>query len=146
MKFKIDENLPVDVAELLRQEDHDATTVLEEDLGGGADADIASICQRERRALITLDTDLADIRAYPPEQFSGLIVLRLKRQDKPSVMQILRRLMPAFSREPLSPAINHRAILNCPSGIVCSLGLGPPTKGLFWWAEAHPTCWSCASF
>jgi predicted nuclease of predicted toxin-antitoxin system len=41
MKFKIDENLPVEVAESLRQMGYEATTVLEQGLGGGADAHIA---------------------------------------------------------------------------------------------------------
>ena len=34
MRFKIDENLPVEAAELLRQAGHDAVTVLEQHLGG----------------------------------------------------------------------------------------------------------------
>jgi predicted nuclease of predicted toxin-antitoxin system len=41
MKFKIDENLPVEAAESLRQMGYEATTVLEQGLGGGADAHIA---------------------------------------------------------------------------------------------------------
>jgi predicted nuclease of predicted toxin-antitoxin system len=41
MKFKIDENLPVEAAESLRQMGYEATTVLEQGLGGGADARIA---------------------------------------------------------------------------------------------------------
>lgn len=82
MRFKIDENLPIEAAEVLQQAGHDASTVLQQDLGGGrADTDTASICQRERRALVTLDMDFADIRTYPPKQFLGLIVLRLRRQD-----------------------------------------------------------------
>jgi predicted nuclease of predicted toxin-antitoxin system len=51
MKFKIDENLPIEVAELLRQTGYDATTVLEQDLGGSADTYLASLCQEERRVL-----------------------------------------------------------------------------------------------
>ena len=35
MKFKIDENLPVEAAELLRDAGHDAHTVGEESLTGG---------------------------------------------------------------------------------------------------------------
>jgi len=101
MKFKIDENLPIEVAELLRQTGYDAATVLEQDLGGSADTDLASLCQKERRVFVTLDTDFADIRAYPPEKFYGLIVLRLKRQDKPYVLQIFSRLIRIFSTEPL---------------------------------------------
>jgi predicted nuclease of predicted toxin-antitoxin system len=101
MKFKIDENLPVEVAGLLRRAGHEATTVLEQHLGGGADPVIASTCRREGLILITLDTDFGDIRVYPPEQFSGLVILRLRRQDKAQVLEVFTRLVGAFSREPL---------------------------------------------
>jgi predicted nuclease of predicted toxin-antitoxin system len=102
MQFKIDENLPVEVAELLRQAGHGATTVHDQNLAGKADADVASVCQEERRALVTLDTDFADIRAYPPTQYAGLVVLRLKRQDKSYVLELLTRLTAMLSEEPLA--------------------------------------------
>lgn len=101
MKFKIDENLPVEVAELLRQIGHDATTVHEQHLAGQSDPDVASVCQQEGNVLVTLDMDFADIRVYPPDQFPGLIVLRLKAQDKPYVLEIVTRLTGVISREPL---------------------------------------------
>jgi predicted nuclease of predicted toxin-antitoxin system len=44
MRFKVDENLPIEVAELLQQANHDALTILEQQLGGHADFNIASIC------------------------------------------------------------------------------------------------------
>lgn len=83
MKFKADENLPVEVADLLHQAGYDAATVFEEHLEGRPDSDIASVCREEGVVLITLDTDFADICAHPPAQFPGLIVLRLHKQDKP---------------------------------------------------------------
>lgn len=101
-RFKVDENLPVEAAEHLRQAGYDAETALDEHLGGSSDADILAACQREARALLTLDTDFADIRAYPPGQYAGLIVLRLKRQDKPHVLEILARLLPVLASEPLA--------------------------------------------
>jgi predicted nuclease of predicted toxin-antitoxin system len=101
MRFKVDENLPIEVKELLQQANHDALTILEQQLGGHTDFNIASICQQERRALITLDVDFADIRAYPPDQFPGLVVLRLRRQDKLHVLEILTQLMHVFLDEPL---------------------------------------------
>lgn len=101
MKFKVDENLPIEIAGLLREEGHDARTVSEQHLGGSADSNIASVCQQEERALVTLDTDFADIRLYPPDQFSGIIVLRLERQDKPHVLDIFTHVMQVFSREPV---------------------------------------------
>ena len=66
MRFKIDENLPIEVAQTLRDGGHDASTALEEGMGGKPDIDIAAVCQRETLVLITLDSDFADIRAYPP--------------------------------------------------------------------------------
>lgn len=37
MKFKIDENLPVEVAELLQKAGHDAMTVYDQNLAGAAE-------------------------------------------------------------------------------------------------------------
>ncbi len=101
MKFKVDENLPVEVVNLLEEDEHNAVTVLGQDLGGEPDSHIAEVCQKEKRALITLDTDFSDIRKYSPQDFYGLIVLRLKKQDKPYVLSIVRRLIKLLSKEPL---------------------------------------------
>jgi predicted nuclease of predicted toxin-antitoxin system len=101
MRFKIDEDLPVEAAELLRAAGHDAITVVQQLLGGRPEPDIALICQREERALVTLDIDFADIRAYPPAQFPGLVVLRLRFQSKPHVLGTLGRLTPLFLTEQL---------------------------------------------
>lgn len=101
MRFKVDENLPVEAAEALRQAEHDAATVLEQGYGGSADEKLAALCQREGRILVTLDMDFADIRAYPPAEFSGLIVLRLRQQDKHYVLDVLTRLIPLLDQEPL---------------------------------------------
>ncbi|WP_246604644.1 DUF5615 family PIN-like protein [Chloracidobacterium aggregatum] len=65
MTFKVDENLPVDIADLLRQAGYDAATVFEQRLEGSPDSSLAAVCQKEGRVLVTLDTDFADILAYP---------------------------------------------------------------------------------
>lgn len=66
MKFKVDENLPVEVVNVLEKNGHSAVTVLGQDLGGEPDSHIAEVCQKEKRALITLDTDFFHIRKYSP--------------------------------------------------------------------------------
>jgi predicted nuclease of predicted toxin-antitoxin system len=101
MRLKIDENLPVDVAVLLRQAGHDPSTVLEQGLGGQPDQDVARVCAAEGRALLTLDTDFANTRRYPPSDYQGLIVMRLARQDKPYVIEVVRRLIALLEREPV---------------------------------------------
>lgn len=102
MRFKVDENLPVDVAVRLRAAGHDAVTVAEQDMVGQVDPDLAETCRREDRVLVTLDLDFADIRAYPPEEYPGLIVLRLARHDKRRVMDVFDRVVPLLQREPLA--------------------------------------------
>ncbi len=100
-RFKIDENLPTEVADLLRQANYDAMTVGEQALAGTLDRQLAYVCQQEHRALITLDTDFANICAYPPKDYPGLVVLRLRRQDKLQILAMVSRRLPLFAREKL---------------------------------------------
>ena len=95
--FKTDENLPAEAAEVLRGAGFDVVTVLDEMLGGQPDRNIAQVCRSERRALVTLDLDFANIEAYPPGEYEGIVVLRLARQDRDRVVAVLRGLLPHLS-------------------------------------------------
>jgi predicted nuclease of predicted toxin-antitoxin system len=101
-KFKVDENLPTEAAELLARVGHDAVTVGDQRMVGRPDTNVAMVCQREGRAVVTLDLDFADIRAYPPSDYPGIIVLRLARLDKSRVLSVLQRLLPVLEHEPLA--------------------------------------------
>ena len=68
--------------------------MLDQQLGGHPDRTIGDTVRDEQRALITLDLDFADIRAYPPSDYSGLIVLRLVVQAKPRVLALVERRDP----------------------------------------------------
>lgn len=102
MKFKIDENLPIEFAEILQAAGYDATTVFDEELQGKRDSIIGDICRLEGRILVTLDTDFADIRAYPPTDFPGFLVLRLQRQDKPFLISIFQSIIPLLAVETIA--------------------------------------------
>jgi len=102
MRFKVDENLPIEVAGLLTAAGHDAATVNDQGLGGAKDPDLAGLVRRESRALVTLDGGFSDIRAYPPHEYPGLVVLRLPRQDKMFVLQVCQRLIGQLTSEQLS--------------------------------------------
>ena len=102
MKFKFDENLPSDLGAMLRAEGHDAHSVLDEQLGGAADSSIARVCQEEQRVLITLDLDFADISAYPPQDYHGIIILRLARQDRNTVLAHMPRILTLLQSEPVA--------------------------------------------
>jgi predicted nuclease of predicted toxin-antitoxin system len=102
VKFKIDENLPIEAATTLCEAGFDAETIRDERLSGADDDAVAARVQREGRVLVTLDLDFANIQAYPPDQFAGIIVLRLKAQDKPTVLAHVRRAIGVLQQR--SPA------------------------------------------
>ena len=94
MRFKLDENLPREAASVFEVHGHDAKTVLDQEMGGASDSEIADVAKDERRILLTLDTDFGDIRTYPPGDYPGFIVLRLERQDKHSILSLIREVIP----------------------------------------------------
>ena len=98
MKFKTDENLPLEASAVLRERGFDAETVWDEDLSGAEDRVIAARVQSEGRILLTLDLDFANIQAYPPDQYAGIIVLRLERQDKATVVAYVARIAAALGQ------------------------------------------------
>jgi predicted nuclease of predicted toxin-antitoxin system len=93
MRFKTDENLPDEAAELLLTAGHDAITVVAQQMGGGPDPALARVCVAEGRILVTLDLDFADIRVYAPSDHSGFIVLRPATQAKARVLTLLREVL-----------------------------------------------------
>jgi predicted nuclease of predicted toxin-antitoxin system len=99
MKFKIDENMPLEVAELLRKAGHDSTTVPEQNLTGTSDINLAAICRQEKHILVTLDNDFSDIRTYPPDKFPGIMVMRLNRHDKLHVLDVFSQAIHLLPKE-----------------------------------------------
>ena len=93
MKFKVDENLPVECAEYLQASGYNAETVGAEALSGSEDPVLFAHCKREGRILITLDLDFANVQVYPPRTHPGVVVLRPPSQDKRTLITVLRRLV-----------------------------------------------------
>jgi predicted nuclease of predicted toxin-antitoxin system len=51
LRFKIEENLPAEFAEILRVAGFEAATVADENLSGGADSTLLERCREETRVL-----------------------------------------------------------------------------------------------
>jgi len=60
------------------------------------------VCCQEQRAIVTLDLDFADIREYPPEDYPGLIVLRVGSQARPHVLRVISQAFELFEHQPLA--------------------------------------------
>jgi predicted nuclease of predicted toxin-antitoxin system len=98
-RFKIDENLPHDAAELLKRAGHDVTSVVEQQLGGRSDSIVLDVCRRESRVLVTLDLDFTDIRLHPVGSHAGIWVLRSSSQSIAAILALLRGALAALETE-----------------------------------------------
>ena len=101
MNFKLDENLPLEISNILKEGGHSALTVLDEGLGGNPDTKIMKACVDENRVLVTLDLDFSDIRVYPPDRYPGIIVLRPTHQSKPNLINLSPQFLSVLEKERL---------------------------------------------
>jgi predicted nuclease of predicted toxin-antitoxin system len=81
MKFKLDENLPVELVEDLQQLGHQTDTVHSENLAAA---------RREQRILLTMDKGIADVRRYPPAEYSGIVLFRCNQSGRQSLLEFIR--------------------------------------------------------
>ncbi len=98
MKFKVDENLPEELTQLLRDGGWDSTSVDEQRLGGAKDAQLVQVCAAEQRIPVTFDRGFANLKLYGRAGLPGIVVFRLKRQDKPHVLEMSGRFIEELRR------------------------------------------------
>ena len=96
MKFKVDENLPAEICTDLRGLGHDAQTVPDEGLSGSPDETLLKRVQHEERIFLTLDKGIADVRLYPPDRYSGIILFRPPSFGQGTVLAFVRRHLPGL--------------------------------------------------
>lgn len=105
MRFKLDENLPVELAEKLIANGHDAFTIIQQNMQGTNDENLIRVCKKESRALITLDTDFSDIRKYPPKEYTGILVIRTINQSKLNMGKLIDKILPELKREKIEHSL-----------------------------------------
>ncbi|MDH5716947.1 MAG: DUF5615 family PIN-like protein [Spirochaetia bacterium] len=96
MKFKIDENLPTDLKNILKDNSFDAHLVFDENIQGIDDKSLINISKKENRIFLTMDLDFSDIREYPPQDYHGIIVLRPKNQDVETINTLVKKVIPVL--------------------------------------------------
>jgi len=77
VRFLIDANLPRATVEVLQRLGHEVEFARDIGLAAAADERIAIQALKTNAAILTRDLDFADIRRYPPDQYHGIVVLRL---------------------------------------------------------------------
>src|SRR5262249_55926941 len=105
VKFKLDENMPRDLAIRLHEAGHDVVDVVEEDLGGEEDPPVLQAATEEGRILLTFDLGFADIRHYPPGTHAGIVVFRLQDQRWRTLEGPAKRLLAGGRLEDLEKGL-----------------------------------------
>jgi len=96
MKIKLDENLPLRLANLLKEIGHDVHTVHDERLMGRADREVWEVAEKESRFLITQDMDFSDSRDFVPGSHHGILLVRL---HSPNRRNLGGRIVELFRKE-----------------------------------------------
>jgi len=90
MKFKLDENLPLELADDLAHLGHEADTVSSEGLSGAEDARVVQAAQASDRVLLTLDKGIASLLRYPIREHGGTVLFRPDESGRLSVLSFVR--------------------------------------------------------
>ena len=97
MRFLIDANLPRSIVALVAGLGHEVEFARDVGLAAASDADVVGRAKARGAALVTRDMDFANVRRYPPDQYAGLVVLRVSDSLRAAeIVTVLER----FLREP----------------------------------------------
>jgi predicted nuclease of predicted toxin-antitoxin system len=90
VKFKIDENLPAELAEDLHRLGQSADTVEGEGIVGAADSIVVSAALADRRIILTLDKGIANVVRFPTQTHAGIVLFRPGSLGRRAVLKFIR--------------------------------------------------------
>lgn len=76
MKFLLDANIPYSLKEVFPTK-HDVTHVRDLNLANAKDQEIAKFAKKNKAVIVSRDLDFANINNFPPENYHGILILRL---------------------------------------------------------------------
>ena len=89
MRLKLDENMPMTLATILRSAGHDVHTVADENLLGKPDDEVWNAAVEGRRLLVTLDRDFGRL-ARSTNDHAGAIVLRPREASQTTIAALAK--------------------------------------------------------
>jgi predicted nuclease of predicted toxin-antitoxin system len=113
VKFKLDENLPIEILNELEAAGHAADSVHDEGLAGAPDPVILEKLQGEGRILLTMDKGIGNVRNYPPQEYPGIVLFRPPSSGRRSVFDFVKLHLPVILKMDLA----RKLILISGSGI-----------------------------
>jgi predicted nuclease of predicted toxin-antitoxin system len=87
--IKVDEDVPPVAASWLQERGYEASTVVDQGMGGWKDHQLWPQVQAEQQFLVTADKGFGDIRRYPPGTHQGVLLLRPDRDGIRPIFELL---------------------------------------------------------
>jgi predicted nuclease of predicted toxin-antitoxin system len=113
VRFKVDEDLPRQIAQVLTDRGNNATTVVEQGWQGLPDEILWQQIQAEGRWLITGDKGFADLRLHPPGTHAGVILLRPQEESRRAYLDLVEAALDRLDLDNLPGAVvvvTHRGL------------------------------------
>ncbi len=101
LKVMVDEDLPRQATQILKDYDYDAISVFEHGLSGTKDPQLWIAIQKDERFLVTADKGFGDIRVYPPGKHFGILLLRPDEDGIRPVIELLKKVLESYRLEDL---------------------------------------------
>lgn len=89
MKFLIDENVRKEVGDFLQKSGHDVKLVTP----GSSNSEVIQLAVEEKRILLTHDKHFSDIFLYPPENFYGIILIKIHPPVVSHIIEAIENLL-----------------------------------------------------
>ncbi len=89
LKLLCDENLPHKLVELLKTKEFD----VERAPFGSDDAEVAELAKSENRVILTFDRHFGNTLLFPPEEYSGIVFIRIR---PPLIQSVFSSLLTLF--------------------------------------------------
>ncbi len=101
LKITVDEDLPRQAVQLLREHGYEAASVVEQGRSGWKDPQLWIAIQKDERFLVTADKGFGDIRVYPPGTHFGVLLLRPDEDGIRPLLELLQKVLDSYKLDSL---------------------------------------------
>ena len=93
IKLLTDENVSPKVVDFFRKYKMDVFDIKEKSLCGIEDEEILNIALKEKRFILTHDSDFGSLTVFGGKKFYGIIFIRVKNLSSQNVIKVCERLL-----------------------------------------------------
>jgi predicted nuclease of predicted toxin-antitoxin system len=113
MHIKVDEDIPPIAASWLHDHGYEASTIVEQGMGGWKDHELWPQVQVEKQFFLTADKGFGDIRLHPPGTHAGVLLLRPDRDGIQPILDLLKMVLQQIDLTQLAECVSvatHRGL------------------------------------